>query len=295
MHCPLCSATDVEIYSDAPQQDLTSAAMGSSRREVGCGEVLRCRQCRLGFRASRADEQELARLYADLDIEVYQSEVRGRLATARRHLGIIRRYSRPSRLLDIGCASGMFLRRAADEGWSVVGVEPSRQLSELARKNLDGRGEIISTTLQGAGLTRADFDVVTMWDVLEHVPEPAEFLQSAVNLLRPGGHLFVNVPDLDSLQARLLGTRWPLLLPEHLNYFNRSSLAYCGAQAGLVAVHMGRRKASFSVEYILYRLRQHGVIGASAMSRFAGKLGISRIVMPVSLGELYVVWTPKAA
>ena len=236
----------------------------------------------------------MARLYADLDIDIYQSELRGRQATANRHLGIIRRYSRPSRLLDIGCASGMFLRRAAADGWSVVGVEPSQQLSRLAKENLDGRGEIIPTTLQTASLTGAAFDVVTMWDVLEHVPEPAEFLRTAASLLRPGGHLFVNVPDLDSLQARLLGARWPLLLPEHLNYFNRGSLAYCGKQAGLLALHMGRRKASFSVEYILYRLRQHGVLGASAISRLAVRLGAGRIVIPVSLGELYVVLTPRA-
>jgi hypothetical protein len=134
-----------------------------------------------------------------------------------------------------------------------------------------------------------------MWDVLEHVPQPAEFLQTAVSLLNPGGHLFVNVPDLDSLQARLLGTRWPLLLPEHLNYFNRSSLAYCGTQAGLVAIHMGRRKASFSVEYVLKRLGQHRVIGASTISRLASRFGVGRIVVPVSLGELYVVWTRTAA
>ena len=291
MHCPLCSGTDLETYSDNPPGDLTSAAIGSSRQEIGCGQILRCKRCRLGFRASRVDEQSLARLYADLDIDVYQSEARGRLATAARHLGIIRRYSPPSRLLDIGCASGMFLRRAADEGWNVVGVEPSQQLSSLAKENLGGRGEIIPTTLQSAGLTDPVFDVITMWDVLEHVPQPAEFVQTAARLLKPGGHLFVNVPDLDSLQARLLGARWPLLLPEHLNYFNRSSLTYCGNQAGLAARHMGRRKASFSVEYICYRLRQHGVFGASVLSRLANRLDVGRIVLPVSLGELYVVLT----
>jgi len=177
MHCPLCSGTDLETYSDNPPGDLTSAAIGSSRQEIGCGQILRCKRCRLGFRASRVDEQRLARLYADLDIDVYQSEARGRLATAARHLGIIRRYSPPSRLLDIGCASGMFLRRAADEGWNVVGVEPSQQLSTLAKENLGGRGEIIPTTLQSAGLTDPVFDVITMWDVLEHVPysRPSSF------------------------------------------------------------------------------------------------------------------------
>jgi SAM-dependent methyltransferase len=294
MGCPLCSATDVELYVNSPHRELTSAAIGSSRKEVGCGQILRCRQCRLGFRASRTDDDDLARLYADYDTGVYQSEVRGRMATADRHLHIVRRYCSPSRLLDVGCASGMFLACAADVGWRVVGVEPSTALSRLAEEKLNGRGRVIATTLQNAGLSDGDFDVVTLWDVLEHVPQPLEFLRMAVRLLKRGGHLFLNVPDLDSFQARLLGSRWPLLLPEHLNYFNRKSLAFCGAQAGLAVVDTGRRKASFSVEYILYRLGQHDVIGASMIRRFADRLGIGRIVIPVPLGELYSVWTREA-
>jgi predicted SAM-dependent methyltransferase len=67
------------------------------------------------------------------------------------------------------------------------------------------------------------FDAITAWDVLEHVPHPRAFLSACRSLLRPGGFLFLNVPDLDSWEGELLGRRWPLLLPEHLNYFNNSA------------------------------------------------------------------------
>jgi 2-polyprenyl-3-methyl-5-hydroxy-6-metoxy-1,4-benzoquinol methylase len=140
--------------------------MGSSRKDVSCGLVLRCVSCGFGFRANRTGESELAELYADLDITRYQSELRGRLATARRHLGIVQRHCSPSHLLDVGCASGLFLCAAADAGWSVVGVEPSTDLSLMAKKNLGERGSVIVLTLQHAGLKDGSFDVVTLWDVL---------------------------------------------------------------------------------------------------------------------------------
>jgi SAM-dependent methyltransferase len=267
--------------------------MGSSRNNVACGLVLRCASCGFGFRASRVDENALEQLYADLDINVYESELRGRLATARRHLRIVHHYCSPARLLDVGCASGLFLRTAADQGWNVIGVEPSTALSALASNNLKDRGVVVAATLQNANLEEKSFDAVTLWDVLEHVPNPLEFLDACARLLKPDGFLFVNVPDLDSIQARLLGTRWPLLLPEHLNYFCRKSLTLCGERAGLSRVGMGRRKASFSVEYVLYRLQQHQVIGASIINRVAKGLHLGSVVVPISLGELYTVWRPS--
>jgi 2-polyprenyl-3-methyl-5-hydroxy-6-metoxy-1,4-benzoquinol methylase len=62
-----------------------------------------------------------------------------------------------------------------------------------------------------------------MWDVLEHVTDPVKFLGLCVTFLKPSGILIVNVPDISSFQAWVLGEHWPLLLPEHLNYFDRNS------------------------------------------------------------------------
>lgn len=155
---------------------------------------------------------------------------------------------------------------------------------------LAGRGEVLCTTLQESGLPMSSFDAVTVWDVLEHVRDPIQFMSACGSLLKPGGHLFVNVPNLDSLQARVLGARWPLLLPEHLNYFNRKSLRFCGERAKLNWLDFGRRRAYFSLKYVFYRLAQHHSpvvsIGYRLMSRYA----ISGPIIPVFLGELYGVW-----
>jgi SAM-dependent methyltransferase len=156
---------------------------------------------------------------------------------------------------------------------------------------LDQRGLILETTLEDADIAPATFDAITLWDVLEHVPHPVAFTAACSRLLRPGGHLFVNVPDLDSIQARILGHRWPLLLAEHLNYFTRDSLRLCAQRSNLVWRAFGRRPASFSIGYVLYRLSQHRVPAAASARRLADFEPLGSAILPLPLGEVYGVWT----
>ena len=288
--CLLCSNADVKVYLDEEDQRLGPSTIGSSRTDVSPGRILRCQGCGFAFRQMRPGDEELSGLYRELDGKVYHSEFQGRSKTALRHLKIVHRYLSPGYIFDVGCASGEFLRCAADAGWKTVGVEPSEALCEKAREVLSGRGELICATLEKACLPASSFDAVTLWDVLEHVPGPLRFMRTCGSLLRPGGHLFVNVPDLDSLPARVFGARWPLFLAEHLNYFNKGSLRLCGELAKLNFLHFGRRLASFSIDYLLHRLTQHHIPGASLVHRLASRCGISKMVVPLPMGELYGVW-----
>jgi hypothetical protein len=161
-------------------------------------------------------------------------------------------------------------------------------LYAVARENLAGSGQIECATLENSTLC-PPFDVVTLWDVLEHVPDAIQFLTACRGLLNSGGYLFLNVPDLDSLEAKILGSRWPLLLPEHLNYFNRPSLLSCGENAGLKLLRVGRRKVWFSLRYIQSRLSQHRLTGTNLL-RAVTDTELGRTVIPVSLGETYAVW-----
>jgi SAM-dependent methyltransferase len=286
--CPVCEAKTTELYLDGEEQDLGVSVIGSSREYSFPGRILRCLACGFGFRQLRSSPEELQRLYRKMDPKVYESEVQGRNRTARKHLEIVEQHVRPGRILDVGCASGLFLRHALESGWDVTGVEPSEKLYAEACRNLGGRGEVQCTTLEDARLER-DFDAITLWDVLEHVPDPKGFLCVCRALLRHGGYLFLNVPDLDSVEARVLGHHWPLLLPEHLNYFNGKSLRLCGARAGLIPVRFGRRWAFFSVKYVACRAAQHHIPGSTVL-RKAAESFLGRLLIPVSLGESLAVW-----
>ena len=289
--CPICSSSQISLHLDDEEQALDPALFGSSRIKITHGRILSCNACGFRFRQVRSHPEEMAELYRKMDARIYELEKDGRLATAKRHFAILRRHTtrKTGKLLDVGCASGLFLAEARRHGWSITGIEPSETLYEKARDLLGPKVELQRTILEKTDFRPASFDVITMWDVLEHVPDPLLCLKSCAKLLKPDGVLLLNVPDIESIEARLLGRKWPLLLAEHLNYFNRRSLRLAGERAGLRWKHFGRRPVSFSISYILFRLSQHHITGSSMARRvIRGRLGTRTI--PIFLGEIYGVW-----
>jgi SAM-dependent methyltransferase len=291
--CLVCCTSDVAVYLEGADDDLDTTKMGSSRTQLSPGTILRCRACGFAFRRNRFNERELADLYRKMDPKVYQAEMRGRNRTAARHLRIVCQdlhFDGCSReILDVGCASGIFLSKALEAGWQIAGLEPSEALYKEAVGRIGDRGTILPHILEEADFGSRRFDAITMWDVLEHVVNPMAFLKRCRELLRPGGCLFLNVPDLDSFEARFFGRRWPLLLPEHLNYFNRASLKVSAEKLGFRLVRFGRRCSYFSVQYLFFRLSQHRIPGARLLSGVT-KTTIGRFLVPVPLGETYAVF-----
>jgi SAM-dependent methyltransferase len=289
--CPLCSGENIDIYIDAKGGTLAADALGSSRTNVTHGKILSCQSCRFVFSEFRPADEELHTLYRQMDPTMYEKEAPGRRKTAERHLKMVGRHISGGKLLDVGCASGSFLAAAAKEGWVVTGVEPSEVLASHAKEALRGRGEVHCSTLQEANLRRSSFDALTLWDVLEHVTDPLAFLTDCAGLLKPGGYLFANLPDIGSIQARLLGERWPLLLAEHLNYFDRRTLKVCGQKAGLQWIAFDRRPASFTLEYVLYRLSQHRIPASNLGYRMVQQNFLGSLSIPIFLGETFAIWT----
>jgi len=147
------------------------------------------------------------------------------------------------RVLDVGCAAGFFLDVALVDGWEAVGLEPSPAMAERARRRL-GSERVLPFTLGEDPLEAQSFDLVTFWDVLEHLPEPLAALDRARELLRPGGRVVIETQDVRSAFARLLGRRWQHYKHrEHLMHFNARTLERALEHAGLRLVRIGRRAA----------------------------------------------------
>jgi SAM-dependent methyltransferase len=287
-HCPACRAAELNIYLDTPEvEDIHRNAIGSSRQVFSPGVVLRCVRCSHGFREDVPTTSELAELYRRMDVGVYEGEHDSRVYTAKRHVAMLNQQAAKGKLLDVGCASGIFLREALRSGWNIAGVEPNEQLYAKAIEYL-GRDRIRNATLQEASLPCESFDAITLWDVLEHVVDPPEFLQTCAGLTKPGGIIIVKVPDLDSWQARIMGRRWPILLPEHLGYFTRASMLAAANLAGLEALAFTRGAVTFTAGYVLFRLSQHGVPGTRLGRRLLGNSSLGKLHLSLRLGEFYV-------
>src|ERR1039457_5344759 len=286
--CPVCGGTDLRLYLDAENPDMTHEGIGSSRKVFSPGRVLRCAKCRHGFRKSPPTPAELSELYRRMDVEVYEAEHESRVQTAKRHVRLLSRWASPGRLLDVGCASGVFLEQALRFGWDVAGVEPNEALVSKAARRV-GSQRLWNTTLEEADFAPESFDAITLWDVVEHVVDPPDFLRRCARLVKPSGTILFKIPNLDSWQARVMGRRWPLLLPEHLGYFTRSSIRASAERAGLEVVFFGRGAVTFTAGYILLRAGQHRVPLTQFGYRVAGNGFLGRLRLSIRLGELYVV------
>ena len=167
-------------------------------RNLPFGRIWRCADCGFGFSDSRPSDAQLRELYrrhGRRGVRVRGARPRADGAPASQNPTALRETG-PGRILDIGCASGKIpggMRRCRlDRGWvsSHAGA-----FSRKRRQLLPGSARIFPVTLQEADFPESNFDAVTMWDVLEHVPNPGEFLRKAVSLLQPGGLLTGQRPE----------------------------------------------------------------------------------------------------
>lgn len=212
----------------------------------------RCRRCGHGAPARPPDPAVLAAAYAaTTDPELAEEEV-GRRATAERALRRIEAVVGVGRLLDVGCWDGTLLAVACERGWAVEGIEPSRWAAAQAR----ARGLVVHATDLDHAPVVGPFDAVCACDVLEHLVDPAAAADRLRGLLRPGGVLYVTVPDAGSVVARLLGHRWWSVLPTHLHYFTRRSLRTLLARHGFTVHRMATHPKVFTVGYYAGRLER---------------------------------------
>ena len=226
MTCPLCE--------DARPARLLFAAHGA--------HLVRCRRCGLvrvqpfptaeqlltQYRASYYRDPERGYVDYDADEAVFRAEFRRRL----RALGAA---GARGALFDVGCASGALLLEARAHGFAVSGLEPDPEVAARTAARVDA--PVRGGSIEEALLESARYDVITLFDVLEHLVDPLAVLRKLRRALVPGGWIAVTVPDFGGAWARLTGPRWPFVTPwEHVLYFTRRTLTRALHEAGFTDV-----------------------------------------------------------
>jgi SAM-dependent methyltransferase len=194
-------------------------------------------------------------------------------ATAQLYLDLIGRYrgTEGGRLLEIGCGRGEFLVEATRAGYEVTGLEYALASARKARERLT-TGDVVCGEVSCLAVGRRRFDVCVIADVLEHTRDPCAFLDSIRRLLRPGGTLFIATPSLDSWSARLMGARWMELKPEHLFYFDRTTIQTALQRSGFEEVYIGAGQKIVSADYIAEHFERYRVSGFTPLVRAARSL-----------------------
>lgn len=153
--------------------------------------------------------------------------------TTRRRVSYLKCYGRGSAMLEVGAGAGDFLAAAVKSGWDVKAVEYNAEM--CAAINGEFGVDIRQGQLTPDMWPRESFDLVAMWNVIEHLQHPLEDLRIAADYLRPSGRLLLNIPtDQVAHHGKWFGHHWALLLPpEHINFFGGETLAGVAEKAGL--------------------------------------------------------------
>jgi spore maturation protein CgeB len=252
--CPICISPKIES---------TFTAAGHA--------MARCASCRHLFVSQRVEDKILDDAYrqsyyaapddgSSAGYADYLAKAAQRTEGFRAQLRKIGRYTgKQGAILDFGCAVGLFVKVAKEQGWRAVGYERSRWAAEYGRRVLGVDIKLGSD--ESDPFPQASFDVVTLWDVIEHVEHPRSIMGLVRGWLKDGGIIALNTVNASSLGARLAGIRWRHLTPpHHLQFFSRRSLMRLLHDAGFRVLHVTGKGTCFeaagssSVPAVLRRL-----------------------------------------
>lgn len=258
--CNLCGAQDEEFLF--LRGDLALGLPGEFR-------VVRCRQCGLIYLNPRPTVRAIGyyypAAYACFNLPALAQEDAGRPPQTRdknlaRRCQLVAKHRAPGRLLDVGCSDGRFLHQMQQlGGWECIGVELMDDAAAVGRQRYGLT--ILTGVVEAVDLPLHSFDVITLWDVLEHVHDPAGVLQRVAELLRPGGVLLFSVPLLDSLGGRVFGKYWiGYETPRHLHIFTRKTVQQYLRNGGFQVLQetvLNRSSHAFA-DSLRFWLRGHG-------------------------------------
>lgn len=289
VECVLCGADDAEtvLEAKAPGRGDLNRTFRASADEPLVDRLVRCRQCGLEHVNPRPRASAIVEAYSVGEDPTYVSQVEARERTFRSALVRIEKMQPTrGRLLDIGTAAGAFLAAARTRGWQVEGCEPNRWLVEWGTRHYGipiRVGEVFDQAY-GPG----SFDAVTLWDVIEHTPDPSRVIATVATILKPGGLLVINYPDIGSWIARLMGQRWPFLSSVHLFYFTRTTIRLFLERHGFEIIEMRPHIQRLELGYLLARrdVLSRGL--SSALGGLARAIGLSRRQVPYWIGQTFV-------
>jgi len=234
-----------------------------------------------------ADARATEALYVESEF-TYGAETANLKRTYGRYLRELRRYRvKREALLEIGCGNGFFLEEALDQGYrKVAGVEPSTRAaaaaSERVRDNISVRG------FQERLFSAESFDVICLFQVLDHLAQPAAVLDEVRNLLRPGGLLLTIQHNAEALSARLLRERSPIVDIEHTYLYSPDTLSRLCEKSGLRVLQTGGSWNRYSLSYLAHLTP----LNTALKQRVTGllrALGIGKLPLWVPLGNFFLI------
>lgn len=235
--CPICNSVDSKIY-------LRKDGNNGEKERVFLYRCAFCDTVYLGNQKKLGEYDENLYSYykkyqGKKKEEVFSSLTRKSYSDV---LRLLNAYGGGKSILDVGCGKGDFVDAALDEGYEAEGIELSQSAVNIARGfGLPVRNEDFFSN----EISIASRDIVTMFEVIEHLSNPLQFIDRAAEVVKPGGLIYLTTPNFNSLDRKALGVKWDAINREHLVYFTPATLLnLINKNPALTLLHMESRNIS---------------------------------------------------
>jgi 2-polyprenyl-3-methyl-5-hydroxy-6-metoxy-1,4-benzoquinol methylase len=210
-------------------------------------------------------------------------------------LKAIKQQKQTGKMLDVGCAMGFFVELAIQHGYDAYGIDPSSFAADAAKK-LVGSKRIRTGTLDTIDFDKERFDIITLFDVFEHVENPAKILKQVHALLKPEGIIVIATGNTASIWAKVAKKHWTFYIPpQHLFFFNRTNIASLLQQQHFQPLHFGKIGKWLSLEYVLHLAETAAQLPFSVQAQqLAKQLNLHRVPIFLPIGDNMLVIAKKS-
>lgn len=233
--------------------------------------------------ADRASELAL------IDPEVEAGERPWRELTARERLDDLKRFVTSGRFLEIGCSTGEMLIEA-NSFFAAKGVEADEKNSRVCRS----RGlDVFAGTLCDARFPDSHFDAAAMYHVIEHVPSPRRELSELHRIIKPGGWLILETPNIATVWFRLLGARWRQFIPDHIFFFTPQTITKLCEENGFELRELRSVGKAMSLRLFINRLSRYHRPTANLLEAISDRLNLSDRTIRLKLGDVMRLYAKR--
>ena len=289
--CAICGTEGNahELYPENFDDAAFNAEVFSARRlpDMLHYRLVRCERCGLVRSDPVIDQETLKSLYSESEL-TYARDFPALRRTYGSYLRKLQKYqNQKGSILEIGCGNGFLLEEALSMGYqNILGVEPSRSAVEQASPELK---EHIHVDVMRPGLVSEKMDVICMFQLFDHIPNPNEFLAVCCETMAPEGLILCFNHNIDALSARLLGERSPIIDIEHTYLYNPATIKRLFEKNGFKVLEAGMAW-NYTNPVSLGRLLPFPKRIKMGLVKFLENMpGVGRLSMPLPLGNLYLI------
>lgn len=289
--CPIChiEGNAKELYPSNLNEMAFSPVTFSARR-IADGihyRIVKCNTCGLIRSDPIAEQNVIMQLYSQSRL-TYEGEIENLKVTYGRYLARLCYYGvTKDALLEIGCGNGFFLEEALSQGYvKVQGVEPSLICVNKASPHI--RQRIICSTLRPGLFNKEEFNVICMFQLLDHILDPNTLLSECRRILRKKGLVLCVTHNIEAVSSRLLKGRSPIIDIEHTHFYSEKTISRIFSLCGFKVMHAGLFYNNYSLDYLIKLLPLPMPLKHRLSCLLKNNL-FGRVRFRVPLGNLYLI------